>query len=170
MNPATEKQCPQCDAIVPKSAQVCPQCGSPLNLPPIAQPGSKNKVLIGCLIAAGAAFLLIVVVGIFAAIAIPKFANTKQKAYIAQMKADLRNLATAEEKYREEHGRYQSSVDSLGGFTFSYGVTLARPIEAGTDGWTATVRREESPVTCTISVGDRLSEGGQEGTPACSGR
>ncbi|HEX2781931.1 MAG TPA: zinc ribbon domain-containing protein [Gemmatimonadaceae bacterium] len=168
MNPATEKQCPQCDAIVPKSAQVCPQCGSPLNLPPIAQPGSTNKVLIGCLIAAGAAFLLVVVIGIIAAIAIPKFANTKQKAYVAEMKSDLRNLATAEERYWTDHRRYQASVDSLEGFTFSHGVTLARPIEAGADGWTATVRREESPATCTIGVGDRVPAGGQEGTPACT--
>jgi len=32
-----------------------------------------------------------------AAIAIPKFANTKEKAYLASMKSDLRNLVTAEE-------------------------------------------------------------------------
>src|SRR5205085_7241385 len=36
--------------------------------------------------------------GILAAIAIPKFANTKGKAYIASMKSDLRNLVTAEEE------------------------------------------------------------------------
>ena len=34
-----------------------------------------------------------------AAIAIPKFANTKEKAYLASMKSDLRNLITAEEEY-----------------------------------------------------------------------
>src|SRR2546430_16449607 len=36
--------------------------------------------------------IVVVIIGILAAIAIPKFANTKGKAYIASMKSDLRNL------------------------------------------------------------------------------
>ena len=43
--------------------------------------------------------IVVVIIGILAAIAIPKFANTKEKAYIASMKSDLRNLVTAEESY-----------------------------------------------------------------------
>src|SRR5438876_886631 len=43
--------------------------------------------------------IVVVIIGILAAIAIPKFANTKAKAYIASMKSDLRNLVTAEEAY-----------------------------------------------------------------------
>ncbi len=39
--------------------------------------------------------IVVVIIGILAAIAIPKFANTKAKAYIASMKSDLRNLVTA---------------------------------------------------------------------------
>ena len=35
--------------------------------------------------------IVVVIIGILAAIAIPKFANTKSKAYIAAMKSDLRN-------------------------------------------------------------------------------
>src|SRR5213080_2755165 len=38
--------------------------------------------------------IVVVIIGILAAIAIPKFANTKAKAYIASMKSDLRNLVT----------------------------------------------------------------------------
>src|SRR5436190_9696715 len=41
--------------------------------------------------------IVVVIIGILAAIAIPKFANTNDKAYVAQMKSDLRNLATYEE-------------------------------------------------------------------------
>ena len=41
--------------------------------------------------------IVVVIIGILAAIAIPKFANTKSKAYITAMKSDLRNLVTAEE-------------------------------------------------------------------------
>src|SRR3989441_11807964 len=36
--------------------------------------------------------LVVVIIGFLAAIAIPKFDNTKAKAYIASMKSDLRNL------------------------------------------------------------------------------
>ena len=43
--------------------------------------------------------IVVVIIGILAAIAIPKFASTKEKAYLASMKSDLRNGATAEEGY-----------------------------------------------------------------------
>src|SRR3989442_5275183 len=46
--------------------------------------------------------IVVVIIGILAAIAIPKFANTKEKAYLASMKSDLRNLGTAEEAYIAE--------------------------------------------------------------------
>ena len=39
--------------------------------------------------------IVVVIIGILAAIAIPKFASTKEKAYLAAMKSDLRNGATA---------------------------------------------------------------------------
>ena len=36
--------------------------------------------------------IVVVIIGILAAIAIPKFANTKDKAYVAAMKSDLATL------------------------------------------------------------------------------
>jgi len=45
-----------------------------------------------------------------AAIAIPKFANTKEKAYLASMKSDLRNLITAEEAYFADSVKYTSNL------------------------------------------------------------
>ena len=36
--------------------------------------------------------IVVVIIGILAAIAVPKFQNTKGKAYVASMKSDLRNL------------------------------------------------------------------------------
>ena len=46
--------------------------------------------------------IVVVIIGILAAIAIPKFANTKEKAFVSTMKSDLRNLMTAEETYYVE--------------------------------------------------------------------
>src|SRR5437762_3185020 len=48
--------------------------------------------------------IVVVIIGILAAIAIPKFANTKDKAYVAAMKSDLRNMATYEEQYAADNG------------------------------------------------------------------
>lgn len=166
MNSA-EKQCLACDAIIPKSAEVCPDCGSSQAAPPIAKPSGTSRVLKGCLIAVAVVFAGTIVIGIVAAIAIPKFAMTKQKAYIASMKADLRNLSAAEDAYYEAHKVYQPNVAALEGFTFSHGVSLARPIEVDQNGWTATVRRDETAVQCTVKAGDRGSVSGVESVPTC---
>lgn len=48
--------------------------------------------------------MVVVVIGILAAIAIPKFFITKERAYLAEMTSDLRNLATYEEQYAIENG------------------------------------------------------------------
>src|SRR5260370_25541073 len=54
--------------------------------------------------------IVVVIIGILAAIAIPKFANTKAKAYIASMKSDLRNLVTAEEAYFADSVKYSATT------------------------------------------------------------
>src|SRR5438552_13394390 len=54
--------------------------------------------------------IVVVIIGILAAIAIPKFANTKGKAYIASMKSDLRNLVTAEEAFFADSVKYSTNV------------------------------------------------------------
>src|SRR2546428_4108517 len=54
--------------------------------------------------------IVVVIIGILAAIAIPKFANTKAKAYIASMKTGLRNLATAEEAYFADSFMYSATT------------------------------------------------------------
>ena len=43
--------------------------------------------------------IVVVIIGILAAIAIPKFGKTREKAYFSAMKSDLKNLMTAEEQY-----------------------------------------------------------------------
>ena len=55
--------------------------------------------------------IVVVIIGILAGIAIPKFANTKEKAYIASMKSDLRNLVTAQEAYFADSTAYTDVTD-----------------------------------------------------------
>src|SRR5213593_2361502 len=54
--------------------------------------------------------IVVVIIGILAAIAIPKFANTKEKAYISSMKSDLRNMVTAEEAYFADSVKYSGTT------------------------------------------------------------
>src|SRR5213595_2147044 len=73
--------------------------------------------------------IVVVIIGILAAIAIPKFANTKDKAYVAAMKSDLRNLATYEEQYAaDQNGAYfggtATKASPLRGFSPSQNVTI----------------------------------------------
>ena len=103
--------------------------------------------------------IVVVIIGILAAIAIPKFANTKDKAYVAAMKSDLRNLATYEEQYAaDNNGAYfagaATSPASLQGLTPSQNVTITATIVAGPPmGWTATATHSQSAKTCDNSTG-----------------
>ena len=54
--------------------------------------------------------IVVVIIGILAAIAIPKFANTKEKAVVASMKSDLRNLVTAQEGFFSDNQDYAGGI------------------------------------------------------------
>ena len=163
------KACRDCGATIPVDARVCPQCGARQltggKLGP-ATAAQTSSQLNGCVVAALATFGIVIFIGILAAIAIPKFANTKQKAYVAAMRADLRNIAAAEETYHDEHGRYQERLDSLG-VTLSYGVRLAR-LTAGETGWRAVLRHDAVDTICTTGGGDLKPELVPAGQPVCA--
>jgi len=94
--------------------------------------------------------------------------TTAERAYQAAMKADLRNLVTAEESFFADNMRY-GSYDELGDiFTPSRGVTIEM-ISRGDTGWSASARHEESTAVCYIFVGgvDPPAEGMEEATPIC---
>ena len=57
--------------------------------------------------------IVVVIIGILAAIAIPKFAATKDKAKLASVKTDLRNLETAQEAYFSDWSTYATSFANL---------------------------------------------------------
>ena len=99
--------------------------------------------------------IVVVIIGILAAIAIPKFANTKDKAYVAAMKSDLRNMATYQETYAADSGgRYFSGNGSAQGFTPSQNVTIVATLVAGPpQAWQATATHSQSAKTCSNATG-----------------
>lgn len=97
--------------------------------------------------------IVVVIVGILAAIAIPKFNNTKGKANAAALKSDLRNLATAEEAYMFETGAYTNDQNLLK-YVTSPGVTVDI-VNATQSGWSAKATHPSSfPLTCAMFNGN----------------
>jgi len=120
--------------------------------------------------------IVVVIIGILAAIAIPKFANTKTKAYQTAMKSDLRNLVTAEEAFFSDSGHYKpytnmgTSGDTLLHFKPSTGVSDPA-ITTSAGAWYATVSHSQipAPFSCSIGVNtaNTLVSTAGDGEPVC---
>jgi prepilin-type N-terminal cleavage/methylation domain-containing protein len=87
--------------------------------------------------------IVVVIIGILAAIAIPKFSATREKAFLATMKADLRNLASLQEVYHNSNYTFSSSFNDVE-FGPSDGVTVAIG-EAHGSGWSASAEHAGFP-------------------------
>jgi prepilin-type N-terminal cleavage/methylation domain-containing protein len=110
--------------------------------------------------------IVVVIIGVLASIAIPKFANTKEKAYLTQMKSDLRNLVTAEEAYFADSIKYTTDLGTA--YRTSTGVT-GPTITLTADGWTATVGHTTTVRTCAVYAGSTsLAPAAKEGEPRCT--
>ncbi len=98
--------------------------------------------------------IVVVIIGILAAIAIPKFGNTKEKAYVAAMKSDLRNLAVYEESFAADSaGAYFSGDGVSQGFSASQNVTVTATAAAGPPpSWTAAASHSQTARTCAASA------------------
>jgi hypothetical protein len=129
---------------------------------------------VGYRLAQGAALTLVIVVA-FALLAAPACGCvTKEKAYIATMKSDLRNVITAQEAFYADHERFASTHEELATRYLipSTGVTVV--IEETTpDGWRAAATHSHIPWRCAIFVGGVTpprtppSKNAVEGEPIC---
>src|SRR5438552_3412200 len=111
--------------------------------------------------------LLIVtsIIGLLAAIAIPKFANTKERAQVATMKSDLRNLVTVEEIFLADSQKYATD---LGGSYAASGGNRLPTITLTRDGWSASITSPNSAQICAVFVGSTpFAPASKEGAPAC---
>ncbi|CAN5452707.1 hypothetical protein BH09GEM1_BH09GEM1_43380 [soil metagenome] len=113
--------------------------------------------------------IVVVIIGILAAIAIPKFAGTKQKAYIAAMKSDLRNLVTAEEAFFADSVKYATYDTTKIKYRPSTGVNTPT-IVVGSGFWSATITHTMiASFSCGIGVNtaNPLIAKAGEGEPVC---
>ena len=112
--------------------------------------------------------IVVVIIGILAAIAIPKFSATREKAYFAAMKSDLKNLASQEEIYYADHYSYSQSTTDLA-FTNSEGVTVT--IAASSSGWSASATHSAlgGSEGCAIYYGTATAPTVGTATPSAPG-
>jgi type IV pilus assembly protein PilA len=86
--------------------------------------------------------VVVAIIGILAAIAIPQFAEYRQRGFDARAKSDLRNVATAEEAYFVDNEVYKSCTQVTcrtllpGIAALSDGVNLS--MTGSTSGFTGT--------------------------------
>ena len=126
--------------------------------------GQKGFTLIELLI-------VVVIIGILAAIAIPKFSSVREKAYRAAMMSDLKNLAHHQEVYHNANFAFSSTLTAAEA-SQSEGVTLTIN-EATGSGWAATAGHLALPVEqCGIYHGSATAANGSPATAvgvvACS--
>jgi general secretion pathway protein G len=123
--------CPNCNNSNPDSARFCAYCGATLAVrkqpPPFPdqaiqqqkpQPKkSSNKAGIAIAIGVGC-FVLFIIIGIVAAIAIPNLLNAIQRGKQKRTMADIRTIATACEAYGVNQGYYPDakSISELKSF------------------------------------------------------
>jgi len=113
--------------------------------------------------------IVVVVIGILAAMAIPRFQSTKGKAYLASVKSDLKNLSTAEESFFYEHRTYSTDLDSLKAVASQGDLLMV--VNATANGWAATAYNPNSwPHTCALFYGSvsAVAPATIEGEIACN--
>ncbi|HXY30023.1 MAG TPA: prepilin-type N-terminal cleavage/methylation domain-containing protein [Gemmatimonadaceae bacterium] len=109
--------------------------------------------------------IVVVIIGILAAIAIPKFANTKEKAYLASMKSDLRNMATAEEAYFSDNQTYTTDQTAMN-FVASQGNTIVAA-NASATGWKADATNPATTRACHVAFGTAAASTLTDGIISC---
>ncbi len=103
--------------------------------------------------------IVVVIIGILAAIAIPKFAATKDKAKLASIKTDVRNFMTAQEGYFSDFSTYADfgALQTNQNFQLSSGNTDTGASSGTTSGYTITVENtsisSSSFTKCSVTVG-----------------
>ena len=80
--------------------------------------------------------IVVVIIGILASIAIPKFSAVREKAYYSTMKADLHNLANQQELYYQNTFSYTTNTALLE-YDLSNGITIGSA--STSSGWSASV-------------------------------
>lgn len=87
--------CPECKHSVSDQAPACPACGYPIKPPPARDKKTRLWWGLGCLLAVPAVLMVVAVVGMLAAIAIPSFMKARSTAQTHVCINNLRQIEAA---------------------------------------------------------------------------
>jgi type IV pilus assembly protein PilA len=96
--------------------------------------------------------IVVAIIGILAAIAIPQFAAYRERGYIASMQADVNSARIAEEAYYVQNNAYIATtapgtdLSAFGGVAPSTGNAITVAL-VGTTGYTVTATSDKSSKT-----------------------
>ena len=107
--------------------------------------------------------IVVVIIGILATIAIPKFTAMRTKSYIASVRSDLKNLSSQQEIYLSSNYTYAATLTNLD-FTLTDAVTITINEATGT-GWAATgTHTGLAGQQCGFFIGDAAASGASPAT------
>jgi type II secretory pathway pseudopilin PulG len=115
--------------------------------------------------------MVVGILGLLAAIALPRLRGYRKRAWTATMRSDLRTLGLHEESSYYDRSTYTDDLAVLqaGGFFLSPNVAVVVN-EATFLGWSATATHDLTPTRCYVFVGDAAPVGTStiEGNVDCS--
>lgn len=109
---------------------------------------------------------VMLVIGVLAAIGIPRIRNMKERSYQATLRSDLGALRTAQEAYYAENLRYTTDLTALD-FRRSSHVTITIESSDEVKGWRASAKHDWLATPCTTAAGSD-AVGVEAGSIVCS--
>jgi type IV pilus assembly protein PilA len=100
--------------------------------------------------------IVVVVIGILASIAIPKFSSMREKSYVAAVTSNLKSFASQQEIYLSNPFRYAASATALTDLTLTANVTISVN-ESSQTGWAATSTHSGLVTQCGLYFGSTSS-------------
>ncbi|MBW2000518.1 MAG: prepilin-type N-terminal cleavage/methylation domain-containing protein [Deltaproteobacteria bacterium] len=97
--------------------------------------------------------IVIAIIGILAAIAIPQFSAYRRRSYNSAAVADLRNAATAQEAYYVDEKTYTGTITNITGSTYGLYTTdnvTVGIVNADTSGYTMTSMHSSGDKTYSL--------------------
>ncbi len=114
---------------------------------------------------------VVIIIGLLAAVALPRFTGAREKAHRSQMLTSLRTLVSAQEAYFEEFFAYASDVSAL---EFNETpVVNVQILETAGNGWSAKTTHNNTSIECGVYIGPVTPPAGitfdGEGIVTCNG-
>ena len=123
--------CAHCGNEVENLATNCPTCGGPASGAPKSAQRTSTGLIVALIVGGG--LMLVVIIGIIAAIAIPNFLNAAQRGRQKRTMADMRTVGTAIEAHAVDFGFYPN-VDLIEDLAANLEPAYVR-VMPRTDGW-----------------------------------